>query len=209
MFSRIFILEKKETKITDFINFWEKIYDNVNKNIKFRDNDYYWNNIGIKGENLIPLKQENIKPLFLWKNGKNLSKNKLNIVRKVQENIKKLNDFRKISEISWKHFDDFYNNVALECVKTTAPVFSLFIVHIAQPFKYPIIDQNVIRSFRYLSEGEKTEINPNNYLKIYKNFIEFFNEILILSKLSFRSVDKALWAFGRFLKNSGFNNLIF
>jgi len=126
-------------------------------------------NIGIKDKNLIPLTKENIKPLFLWKNGMELSKDKIEIVENVKERVKELNDFRKIIEPTWKHFDDFYQNIALNCVKTKAPVFSLFIVHIAHPINYPIIDQNVIRAYNYLIKRYESEVKPRNYLKIYNN----------------------------------------
>jgi len=53
---------------------------------------------------------------------------------------------------------------ALNCVRIKAPVFSLFIVHIAQPINYPIIDQNVIRAYNYLSKRNKSEVKPRNFL---------------------------------------------
>ena len=206
---KTYVLVKKETDLTSFIHFWERVYDNLNSNKKYRDNDFYWNNIGIKGNSLIPLKEENIEPLFLWKYGKKLFQNEINISTNVKNRINELNEFRKITKLNWNYFEDFYNQVALKCVKTKAPVISLFIVHIAQPFKYPIIDQHVVRAYKYLSAEDKSHVRPEEYIKLYKNYIDFFNELSTKSKLSFRNIDKALWAFGKFLKDKGFKNLIF
>jgi len=206
---KTYVLEKKETDLHSFIQYWGSVYDNFNSNINYREDEYYWNNIGIKDHKLIPLIKENIDCLFLWKYGRKLFQSEINILENVKRRIDEVNKFRKIPMPTMEEFKDFYQNVALECIKTKAPVISLFIVHIAHPFKFPIIDQHVIRAYKYMSSEDKSEVNPKEYIKIYKYYIKFFNELLAKSKLTSRKIDKALWAFGKFLKNKGFANLIF
>ena len=60
-----------------------------------------------------------------------------------------------------------------------------------------------------MSSEDKSEVNPKEYINIYKYYIKFFNELLTKSNLPFRKIDKALWAFGKFLKNKGVKDLIF
>jgi hypothetical protein len=67
----------------------------------------------------------------------------------------------------------------------------------------------VVQAYKYMSSEDKSEVNPGEYINIYKYYIKFFIELLTESKLTFRQIDRALWAFGKFLKNKGFTNLIF
>jgi hypothetical protein len=82
----------------------------------------------------------------------------------------------------------------------TRPIWRIFFLHIHQPERFPIFDQHVFRAMRYIQAGNGAElpIDPNERIRIYTDeYLQFHEAFGVYQD---RSVDKALWAFGKFLK---------
>lgn len=186
----------------EFLEFWESVYDNYNLDI--RDSEYYDKNIQMEKEILHILNAHNIKQLFYWKNGKKLSKRKEIIVDKVIDKLKDINDFRLKKEVDWNDYKQFYTNVVLKC--TQGIIWGPFIVHISRPIFFPIIDQHVVRAYYFISEGKIINNIPNSkkISQVYREYTEFFNSLERKTEKSSRIIDKALWAFGKYLKGFRF-----
>lgn len=186
----------------EFLEFWESVYDNFNLDI--RDSEYYDKNIQMEKGILHILNAHNIRQLFYWKNGKKLSKRKEIIVDKVIDKLKDINDFRLKKKVDWNDYKQFYTNVVLKC--TQGIIWGPFIVHISHPLFFPIIDQHVVRAYYFISEGKIINNIPSSkkISQVYRKYTEFFNSLKSKTEKSSRIIDKALWAFGKYLKGFRF-----
>jgi len=81
-------------------------------------------------------------------------------------------------------------------------IWTIFLLHCWQPVRFPIYDQHVHRAMVFIQTGAVEEIPPygprkiNSYVREYLPFHATFDGI------DNRSVDKALWAFGKFLADN-------
>ncbi len=200
-------LEKK-SKI-EFIEYWSSVCDKYSYSPS--DEDYYWPNIRIGDNKLEDLNAKNITCLLFWKNGGlNRWEKRKPIAEKAITHINTINAFRKKDSVSWKDFLDFYNDPIKDC--TTGRIYGIFIAHIARPLEFPILDQHVLRAQIFITEKrkiiEKTSdeiINKGTFSDFldlcYKPYIQFFNSIMEDIDISFRQIDRAIWMFGKYLKN--------
>lgn len=203
------IIALEEKNKIDFIGYWSSICAKFN--YEPSDEDYYWPNIGIDGKNLLKLTEKNIKCLLFWKNGGyNRWKKRIPIVKKSVANLDKINEFREKKSVLWEDFLDFYNNTIKKC--TTGRIYGTFIAHIAKPFEFPILDQHVVRAQIFITKKRKIIENTSeeiikkkslsNFLDFcYKPYRNFFNGLIEDTEISFREIDRALWMFGKYLKN--------
>lgn len=163
----------------NFLQFWSQLHFDPNAK-------YYFCNIGR------PLTPKRVRELYFWKNGGKLSERKrrsveLHVVQKLPE-LKTLD----------KNFDTFR---FLTEFAEGGMIWRIFFLHIWQPQIYPIYDQHVNRAMCFIKYSEIHEI-PLKYKLIAQTYVEeylsFFN---LFPPLGERKVDKALWAFGKFLKS--------
>jgi hypothetical protein len=171
--------EIKSSSPENFIRFWANLYIDKHE-------EYYNNNIGKK------LTPESVRQLFLWKNSGDLSNRKkksleINFVTRLDE----VNDLSKETPPK-----EFLNKFARGGV-----IWRIFFLHIWQPRKYPIYDQHVHRAMTFLHDGEKKEIPSKNREKIATYLSDYISFHAQFQDDGNRSVDKALWTFGRFLKS--------
>ena len=175
----------------DFISFWSQFYDEG----KYPDS-IYEQNLNRDGA----LQEENVEPLLEWKNARPLSSAKKQIVLKINKNLVKFNDFRQLSKVSDRDFQMFWNLVS--GIIRTGFVWKIFLFHIARPDDYPIVDQHVLRSWNFLRKGKVDE--PEMNLQNYWDYRDFFLHLVEESTKTLRDTDRALMAFGQFLKSQFF-----
>jgi hypothetical protein len=161
-----------------FVLFWERLYPDLRYN-----EDFYRANIGQ------PLTEERIVQWFLWKNGTPLSPKKSVSIRRYllpEERIGKDGDDESLTA--------FLN-------RPGGAIWRIFWLHLQHPQNYPIYDQHVHRAMAYLLKFPQPEIPVHNpkkvrgYLDSYRPFFKSF------AACENRAVDRALWAFGRFLSS--------
>lgn len=175
---------------SDFISFWERFY---------RDLDNKYEN-HIKHEGL--LEAIDIRHLLEWKNQSKLSGPKRKVARRAEKELNRFRELRSQPEISPKDESDFWHTVS--CIVKSGTAWKAFLFHIARPSEYPILDQHVVRSYYYLSTGERREIPKNatkeEYLELVKSYGIFFRNLKRMSGKEDREIDRALLCFGQFLK---------
>lgn len=178
--------------LKEFISYWTRCYNEG----KY-PNTVYEENLNKKGM----LQENNIIPLLEWKNGNPLSEYKKQIASTTIKNLKKFNQFRVLAAVTDEDFNQFWSFIST--VVKSGLVWRVFLLHIARPTDYPIVDQHVLRAYYFLTHGKVTK--PEETLETYLLYKEFFFNIAKESGKEFRELDKALMAFGQFLKSQFFH----
>lgn len=186
-----FKLNWQSCSVTEFISFWKECYDEG----KYSDEDYekHLNKQGF-------LAPQNIQFLLEWKNANPLSKPKQAVADRIKARVAKINEFRKLAEVTDEEFNRFwfFSSTVIE----SGIVWKAFMLHISRPNDYPIVDQHVLRAWNFLTRERVEE--PKKNLENYGKYRVFFFELARQSGKDFRSIDRALMAFGQFLRSQFF-----
>ena len=154
-----------------FLDHWSSKYSLV-------DEEKYTRNIGR------PLTKESLKELFEWKNGSIISEKKM----------------RSIDDNYPLTFDGDKRDRYLDHKKGGGAIWNIFYLHCLEPETWPIFDQHTYRAMHYMKAGEIIEIDDAHKMKyaVYElEYIPFFAQFKSFEQ---RTVDRALFAFGKFLK---------
>jgi hypothetical protein len=176
------IYKPLEATRTQFIEFWSLRYAYPGENL-------YNDNIGRE------LTEERILALFEWKNGTPLSSRKrTSVLSNFVERRTELERFQanQQAEDFLAHFSD------------GGAIWRIFWLHSWQPVRFPIYDQHVHRAMAFIETGEVEEIPPHDPRKIDSYISRYLPFHATFNGIDGRSVDKALWAFGKFLKEANF-----
>lgn len=198
-----------------FVDYWSKqySYDSV-KAFSSDEVINYIDELNLGND----LSEQNIKRLLRWKDPRRLTEKILSGPNKGMENKKVLMVVEKrdcINKFRHAEIDEKEFKAETENIFPNGFVWQIFLFHIAQPFKYPIADQNVFRAF---STQKATKI-PEEW-DGYKQYIDYFFQISISSGIiaekpkgdesdikeivkKLKKVDDALFAFGQFLNSYG------
>lgn len=164
-----------------FVDFWSLLY-------AYPQEDLYSDNI-VK----VKLCAGELKDLFVWKNGRTLSKAKdTSFQKKILAKLKTVNDLKQ--SFSLEKFDAEFGNL------TT--IWRIFLLHCIRPSEYPIFDQHVFRAMHYLenrSIGEISKSERKKYAQYVEWYLPFFTRTKQLSNRDYVKVDRALWSFGKAL----------
>jgi len=140
--------------------------------------------------------EKDITELYLWKNNICFSSKKEIAVKKYLKNIKYINELKQSKKAIDK--DEFKK------VFGEFEIWTIFLLHIIKPDEFPIFDQHVCRAFNYIKHKKIKEIpkSPRELEEVYyTEYLPFFKKILKDNNLEDkRTLDKALWAFGKSLK---------
>ena len=166
-----FSFEIKATDRVSFLNHWAAKYD-------YPSDDKYTGNIGNH------LTETSLLELYEWKNGRPLS------------GLKRRSVIRNYPLTFSGDARARYLNHKLQ----GGAIWNIFYLHCLDPEKWPIFDQHTFRAMRYLQSGQIEELGVTKKQKYeaYETYVPFFREFG--GGGSAREVDKALFAFGRFLK---------
>ena len=169
---------------TEFIEFWSGVYADDEENL-YTDN--------IRRE----LTEKRILELFEWKNGGRLSALKEASVRR--------NFVERRIELQQLQPDQNVDD-CLSHFSEGGVIFRIFWLHCWLPDRFPIYDQHVHRAMTFIQSGTPEEIPDRDapkiasYIERYRPFYSTFD------RMDFgpveRVVDRALWAFGKFLKRN-------
>ncbi|WP_423798212.1 hypothetical protein [Neobacillus sp. SAB-20_R2A] len=184
----------------EFILFWESLYSYRPKHAE--GNNLYFRNIHKQS-----FATDDILDLFIWKNGMTLSGKKSEIVKDICDRVEFINELKQSSTQRIKEeIQGFMNK---------SGVWQIFLLHITKPDYYPIFDQHTYRAYQFIKTGVIREIselkNINDfYFETYLPFIheklnDIQNQTERINRIS--KMDRALFAFGKFLK-SGYAKLI-
>jgi hypothetical protein len=93
--------------------------------------------------------------------------------------------------------------VKMESQKGFGFIWSIFVLHCFYPENYPLFDQHVYRAYKYIlsSENESPSNAPSSWPN-YKKYCSFFKELVKSTGLQYYVVDRALWAYGKHIKQN-------
>lgn len=138
-----------------------------------------------------PLTPERVLTLFKWKNGGPLSHAKEASVQR--HFLSRLHDRPELPE-------DGDVRAALDLWPDGGLIWRVFWLHIQQPAHYPIFDQHAYRAVAWITGNEPPEIPPSDLKKAMLYQESFVPFIRSLPRMD-RDVDRALFQFGKFLKD--------
>jgi len=158
---------------SSFLTHWASKYN-------YPHEQKYTNNIGK------PLTTKSLQELFEWKNGTG--------------SVIAPGKAQSIAANYPLTFEGDKRNRYLNHRQPGGAIWNIFFLHCLEPEAWPIFDQHTFRAMRYLETGHIEEIGSTNKQK----YIAYENEYIpFLAKLKTadqRTVDKALFTFGQFLK---------
>ena len=184
----LFVLRKEEVSVKEFISFWSNLYHDGLVNDNSFEQKY-----SEKINNKL-FSKDDILNLYTWKNTQKLSQKKLTgpFLKQV---IKKLSIINKLkNKFDDADFEEQFGDFS------DRPIWFIFLKHIIQPETFPIFDQHMYRSFRFIQNGVIEELSQNNnVVEIYeKEYVPFFKNIIFSNE---KKIDEALFTFGKFIKD--------
>jgi hypothetical protein len=119
---------------------------------------------------------------------------------------------QKLASVRANYFNDWKEDDLLECRyldphKDGGPVWNIFYLHCRQPQRYPIYDQNTYRAMIYIRERVICDTFPENspefvYESYKQSYRPFVDDIRGMADRDLRTIDRALYTFGQFLKSA-------
>jgi hypothetical protein len=192
--SQLFVYtQSPPTSLRHFVKFWAERYF-------YGDEDLYTQNING------PHTAEGLADLFKWKIGNKLFSSSLALVKRsfidrsaeAEELVRKL-AASESREIARRFLDDF---------KVGGAIWRIFWLH-CWDTRFPIYDQHVHRAMMFIkNKGQLEELGKFKNEKKIQLYIEcylpFFKEF---EGMDGREIDKALWQFGKSLKDQSLPRL--
>ena len=168
-----------------FVEIWSKKYN-------VRNNYLYDENIKTGLDNY-----DSFFNLFRWKNGfYNISKSKTRVVESFWDKVTELKTLK--NSFDWGEFEDEYNP------QNTSTIWKIFLLHISDPYNFPIFDVHVFRFHNFITTGKINEIPKNSRQKYqyYKNeYLPWFLELRDKYDLNPKKMDESFFMFGKKLKS--------
>jgi hypothetical protein len=141
------------------------------------------------------ISKKDLRKLFTWKNGMALSSKKENsFLSQVLQHEELVNELKK--EFNQKKFEKTFGKMSA--------VWQIFLLHIIQPYEYPIFDRYVYRAYRFIQNLDEQRLpsSQSERLKLFhEEYSPFFNDMVRLAdEFDQFDIDKALWTFGKVIK---------
>jgi hypothetical protein len=179
---RLIVYEPVKADGKAFVEFWSGRYSGY-------DDDFYEANLGQE------LTETRILDWFEWKNGRPLSAQKRNSVLK--------NFVARTGELESIPANETPTQI-LNRFSDGGAIWRIFWLHCWQPTRFPIYDQHVHRAMRFIESGVLDEIPTNDREKILAYTEQYLPFHALFDGFPHRVVDKALWAFGKFIGENNF-----
>jgi hypothetical protein len=178
---RLIIYEPVSADVNAFVEFWSARYTG-------EYDEFYESNVGQD------LTEERILAWFEWKNGTALSRPKRkSVLRNFVGRRGELADVLVESHAE-----------LLARFSEGGVIWRIFWLHCWQPERFPIYDQHVHRAMRFIQTGKPEEIPLTDADKIHAYLSDYMPFHARFDGLPHRTVDKALWALGKFVGENNF-----
>ena len=170
-----------------FVEYWATRYRDTD-----RDGRYYDPNLGKAN---LRTDEQALMALFTWKNG--------------GDGI----SAKKKASISTNYFDRWVEdgeleNRYLDPKQGGGPIWNIFYIHCRRPDLYPIYDQHAYRAMRYIQgQGGRRNLIEERRSFVYESYSKEYRPFVTMigaaTGRDLRSIDRALYTFGQFLKVAG------
>lgn len=186
-----FILQKQETDFAHFVEFWANFYNQA------KPKEWAFDALDISKAFLTP---SDIKSLFV---SKEESIGGFFSFQKMNELIKGVDALNKLR----KQFDEELFKKEFGHLPIAGQIALL---HLINPFIFPMFDQHIYRGYQYLKQQKLMELEDLPKTEQFNAYIEYKSYILGLEteRIVLRKIDKAVWAFGKFLGNEQVQKLV-
>lgn len=169
-----FTFQIETHSLDEFLAHWSERYI-------IKSEEKYTDNIGK------PLTIQSRHDLFEWKNGSKIADHKL---RSIEQNY----PLQFLGNRESRYLNHQMGGGA---------IWNIFYSHCLDPENWPIFDQHTYRAMRFLVGGVIQEIGTTDRRK-YQNYLQEYLPFLArLKQEDSRRTDKALFAFGQYLKMAG------
>lgn len=176
------ILMNEECQPDQFVDFWSSLYTYPSENL-------YLDNISKQS-----FSSDDLKNLFVWKNGMRLSGQKNTVLQsQIVRKLSKVNALK--SHFSLEEFNNSFPHLGT--------IWKIFLLHCIQPQTYPIFDQHVYRAMQCIEHNTVVEVAKSErqkYCQYFDSYVPFFNRAVQQSNRNAVQVDRALWFFGKSLR---------
>ena len=176
--------------LTQFIHSWSRFYTYFNEAV-------YKTSIVKKSFNI-----KDVQELYEWKNGMRLSVLKQkSLDTKIKAKLDVINSFKSSDCINIEEFKKEFKNLSA--------VWKIFLLHIIRPYKYPIYDQHIHRTFLFIhnedwSNVKNTMSNKDKELFYFERYLPFIEATKFKD---LKQLDEAFFAFGQFLNTRNYGYL--
>lgn len=176
----LFVFKRAAVEAGEFVRYWAQFYD-------YPSDDVYSRNI------CGPATPASLKELFEWKVGKRF-------FAKHWPDIEQRFVSRLSEALAWA--DDISAQQALEAFDTGGVVYRIFWLHCIQPNRFPIYDQHVHRAMNVIEGMPDRELSVSTKKSQIRSYIHRYLPFLEsrFAGIQPRETDRALWAFGKFMK---------
>ena len=167
-----------------FVEFWTARYH-------YPQGALYDNNIGL------PLTADRVWELYEWKNGSPIAPGKKASVQNIY--IPEIPRLPVLTSIQ-----DGRSYLTRLRTGETGGVWDIFWLHCISPSLFPIFDQHTYRAMRKIMHGTVMELSKRRNIVLtayFDEYLPFLNEFM---EQDGRNVDRALFAYGRFLNSDFF-----
>ncbi len=175
-----------------FLDFWSSMYFYKLENV-------YNSRIGKE-----IFEEEDLLNFYIWKNGSVLSKLKQkSLEEKIIANINHINEAKLNKSYTF--------NDHIEKYKDISAVWSIFLLHLIHPSKFPIYDQHIHRAFVFITGIDDyrkidEKATDRHKFKFYsEKYLPFIEENL--KDFDLKKIDEAFFSFGQFLKTKRYDNI--
>jgi hypothetical protein len=133
-----------------------------------------------------PPSKERLMALFEWKNGtgEKIAAHKLKSI---------------VNNYPWNLAGDQRARY-LDHRQAGGAIWNIFFLHCLDPKVWPIFDQHTFRAMYYMKTEKIREIGSTNKKK-YEEYVEYRQFVADIKEPNQRKIDRALFAFGKFLKS--------
>ena len=191
----------KYVPTSEFVDFWEPLYLT-----RFRSEEEYRlaeERYSRNVKEVEEITEENIHALFRWKLGQDWEKaswKRKSAFQKAIDNLDRLNEFKRLQRVTDAQVEGFLRFLS---GITSGRIYKPLFFHICRPLEFALYDQHVYRGWHFLVHFEIKEV-PEDF-EVYKQYNRFFAEHAQRMDsddqwAARRRLDKALMAFGTFLK---------
>lgn len=168
------VLRYEPTDAASFVEFWNAQY-------QYKKEHLYDDNIGK------PITPESLAALFEWKNGSVLSAKKQKSIQQY------LLPSERIAE------DADTETLRRFLCRQGGAIWRIFWLHLQHPLRFPIYDQHVHRAMASLLGWPDLKIAGRDARKVDAYLDQYLPFVASLGPIPIRTLDRALWAYGRFL----------
>jgi hypothetical protein len=184
----------KECSPLEFLRLWSPLYQEGSVGDEVLRQHL---NLGQK------LEVRHLESLIRWRLQKALEKKVLTLVHHLSQSLETINAFRRKARVTEKDVLDFYEQAANWVPDDL--ILRVFILHVARPHQFPLFDQNLYLAHQVLVDippKPPQPLSPDDD-QAYFSFMKTFFQMEAAGAKPVETLYKALWAFGRFLKDYG------